>query len=349
MPLSYANAGLCRGAADAGLVRDLQRDLRALGYLRQGIDGEFGEGTDAAVRRLQYDLLNNDGASSQNDGPAPVAIRDFNQGRVTTENGVVDAGLSGCIEVLLNDARVTKLPRASDAAAANRLARTTIAAAPSTIAPTPFLLAIFQQESGGRHYAEPAGDDADDFVVVGLDVHADTPNRVTSRGYGIGQYTLFHHPPRPEEVSGVIADPVRNVQRAYTLLRDKFDHFLRGSTPAATADDLETEHPTTSQLRLCRFAPDDSRYMRDCRQCAVQAGTQELAPDTPVYVGATQTYGSSSRYVPTTYRGVPVRAAFLCDWPYAVRRYNGSGPDSYNYQVHVLLNLLVPSPQIPAA
>jgi len=29
-----------------------------------------------------------------------------------------------------------------------------------------------------------------------------------------------------------------------------------------------------------------------------------------------------------------------CDWPYAVRRYNGSGLNSYHYQAKILLNVL---------
>jgi hypothetical protein len=29
-----------------------------------------------------------------------------------------------------------------------------------------------------------------------------------------------------------------------------------------------------------------------------------------------------------------------CDWPYATRRYNGGGPNSFNYQAIVLKNLL---------
>ena len=49
-------------------VRDLQRDLRHLGYLKKGIDGKFGKATETAVKALQHDLLHNDGRSSRNDG-----------------------------------------------------------------------------------------------------------------------------------------------------------------------------------------------------------------------------------------------------------------------------------------
>ena len=36
-----------------------------------------------------------------------------------------------------------------------------------------------------------------------------------------------------------------------------------------------------------------------------------------------------------------MRRNFECDWPYAVRRYNGSGPNSYSYQALVLKKRLV--------
>lgn len=348
MPLTYANANLARGAAETDLVRALQRDLRALGYLKQGIDGAFQGGTEAAVRRLQYDLMNNDGTSSQGDGNAPVPIQSYNQGRVTQETGVVDPGLAACIDVMLNDLQMTKLPSAADAPAANRAARAAVAGASTTVAPPPFLLAIFQQESGASQYCEPTGGDTDSFVVVGLDFVQETASHVTSRGYGMGQYTIFHHPPRPEEVQDFILDPVRNVEKAFGELRDKFDHFVCGGTDATTADDRKAEHPLLP-LRMCRYQPGDPLYLRDCRACAMQASKVTISPDTPVYPGAADTYSPAPHYAPTTYQGVPHRADFQCDWPYAVRRYNGSGPDSYNYQAKILLNLLnVPSPTVGA-
>lgn len=340
MPRSYATAGLQSGATDQDLVRDLQRDLRALGYLREGIDGAFGAGTDLAVRRLQFDLLNNAGASTADDGAAPVAITDYNEGRVTVETGVVDTLLAGCIDDMLADAALPKLPSAADPVAANSAARAAVAAAVGAPAPAPFMLAIFRQESGGKHYVEPSSHDADSFIMLGLDANPASLSCVTSRGYGIGQYTLFHHPPRADEVQDFMTDAVRNVQKAFGELRGKLDHAVISATPGAGADDRAAEHPLLNSLRLCRYGASDDRYMRDCQACAAQAAKRDLTPATPVYDGAAITYGSAPHYRPTTYAGVPDRADFLCDWPYAVRRYNGGGADSYNYQARVLLNLL---------
>lgn len=79
--LSYRSAGLGgSAAADPALVRDLQADLRALGYLRSGIVGRIGPGTRAAIRRLQFDLIHNGGGSRGGDGDAPVRMTDFNRG-----------------------------------------------------------------------------------------------------------------------------------------------------------------------------------------------------------------------------------------------------------------------------
>ena len=50
----------------------------------------------------------------------------------------------------------------------------------------------------------------------------------------------------------------------------------------------------------------------------------------------TQYYEMSS----PAYRNVPVPSAVECDWPYAVRRYNGAGINSYHYQVRVMQHLL---------
>ncbi len=348
MALPYQRPGLSMSRQtenDPALVRALQRDLRALGYLRSGIDGNYGGGTVQAIRALQYDLLHNRGASRADDGRAPVAITDFNaippgadQPAVTAVTGVLDQATAECIRQLLDDDRIATVPDAMNSAAENQKAVAAIAAAQSTVAPTPFISAIVLQESNGQHFRVPTPRDEDNFVVVGLD-HGNSaaPDAITSRGYGIGQYTLFHHPPRPEEVKDFILDPVRNVQRAYAGLRNKFDQFIVG--PTSRADDRSAEHPLLP-LRVCRYPPSDRRYMRDCRNCAAAVGKVTITPGQLAYPGAPFGYAPDQYYPTALYHGVPNRAEFLCDWPYAVRRYNGSGNDSFHYQTRILLNLL---------
>ena len=344
MPVPYKTSGLREGAQnDPELVRALQRDLRALGYLKAGIDGVFGPGTTQAIRALQYDLLNNSGASSGGDGRAPVAIASFNvtannEKAVTAIDGIVSEAVAACLEAMLGDERIPQLPRADDPAAANRAALAAIAAAPSTTAPTPYIAAMVQQESSGKHFNVPRGADEDDFVIVGLDRNDKAvPDHITSRGFGIGQYTLFHHPPRMDELNSVIADPVRNVQKAFAELRLKFDQYVVG--PADTADDRSAEHPLLP-LRICKYPPDEPRYLRDCRNCALAARKIDIVRGTPAYQGASISYQPDRYYPSADYANVPDRADFPCDWPYAVRRYNGSGNDSFHYQTRVLLNLL---------
>lgn len=252
MASAYRTAGLAQGsAANHELVRALQRDLRALGYLRQGIDGNFGPGTRLAVCRLQHDLLHNDGSSTAGDGDAPCAVQGFNAGRVVSPDGIVSEGLADCIADLLAADAYPKLPSAADAAAANAAAVQLITNAPSTVAPTPFMLAMFRQESNLQHYRVPTGTSSDNFVTLGLDTKFPAQeNRVTSRGYGLGQFTIFHHPPRPAEVSDFIVDPVRNVATAHAEFREKFDHFV-ASPPPGRADDRCT---TSTRSPACPTA-----------------------------------------------------------------------------------------------
>ena len=344
MPLTYHDAAL--GSAetpDPALVRALQADLRALGYLKRGIDGQFGDGTRLAVRRLQHDLMFNTGASTKGDGRAPVAMTAYNRG-VTATSGVVDAALADSIAALLADPQCPRLPQSTDPKAANQAAMALIARTASAVAPAPFLLAIFEQESGGQQFAQPQSHgDTDDFVVLGLDFDKAAVDFVKSRGYGLGQYTLFHHPPRPEEVAGIMLDPLRNTQTAFGTLRDKFNNYLVGATDGTRADDRMAEHPLLP-LRTCRYAPNDARFLSDCQGCAREAGKLDIDATTPLYHQSPQTYGEAPDYADPAYVGVPNRADFQCDWPYAVRRYNGEGPDSFNYQAKILLNLLVRQP-----
>jgi hypothetical protein len=321
------------------LAQALQEDLRALGYLRSGIDGRFGGGTGSAVRALQLDLLT--GSQHGRDGDAPVALRTFNRGRVAAPTGVVDERLARCIEDLLGDHRIPALPRSADPVEANREALAQIQRLVGLPVPRAFLVAIFLQESGGWHYRQPGPGDRDDFIVVGLDRNdASQPDRITSRGYGIGQFTLFHHPPTPSEVATVMVDPTRNAQRAVGELRNKYERFVAGATPGGRADDRVAEIGT-GPLRPCRYPATDPRFMTDCARCVVEH-LVDIAPGSRLNRATTDTLHPTQYHPETQYARVPDRAKLGCDWPYAVRRYNGSGVNSYHYQYQVLQRLTRP-------
>lgn len=213
------------GGAARDQVRDLQRNLRALGYLRSGIDGAFGTGTEFSVKALQHHISTNNGNGK--DGRAPVRIKDYNKGRVSAVTGVVDFGLAPCISDMLDDPDFPTLPFAdAPVAKKNQELISTLRAMPLPPAPIPFLLGILMQESGLKHFREPKGADQDSYIVVGLDTSGATRKHViSSRRYGAGQYMLFHHSPRTGEIPDFMVNANGNVSKALSVRRDKFDHL----------------------------------------------------------------------------------------------------------------------------
>lgn len=338
---SYAVPGLtlAPGSTFSSQVQDLQHDLRALGYAKGPIDGMFGPGTGNCVRALQYDLMNNDGSSTSNDGAAPVAVKSYNNGSVRALTGIVDQGLVACIAAMLADPLYPKLPFSLNPSQDNRGALAAVQGI--TTVPVPFLLGILAQESNSQHYRVPNGSSRDNFVTVGLDLNnAITPLAISSRGFGIGQFTLFHHPPTASEVSNFIVDPVKNVSQTVSDLLAKFNNYVNG--PVSSADD-RTQEIGTGPLRTCVYPASDPRYLKDCVNCMSKATLISItAGVTPVYDGEAMTYAKTQYHV-GSYTGVPVRANIPCDWPYAVRRYNGSGVNSYDYQAEVLQKVASPS------
>ena len=320
----------------ASVISDLQHDLRALGYHKGDVSGVWGAVLDAAVCAIRYDLTGHDtsgGVASYNAHGAVVVAP-------PTGASGVEPALANCIGAMSADPAFVKLPLSSNAVADNQRAWDAVRAMRDAAAPMPFLMAIFQQESGGRHFNVPSHTNYDSFVTVGLD-HDDpaAPERVTSRGYGLGQYTLFHHPPTATERDTIILDPLTNARAAFGAVRGKFDHEVISTDPRLRADDRHAEWPL-SALRICKYPATDARYLADCRACAAAAGKISIAPGRPVYPGASLKWAATHGYPSATYDDAPDRTGFGCDWPYAARRYNGGGINSYHYQLRVLINLL---------
>jgi hypothetical protein len=139
-------------------------------------------------------------------------------------------------------------------------------------------------------------------------------------------------------VQQIMLDATRNVLMAIEELKSKFDRFV--VSPSSGADDRLAEFGS-GPLRICKYGPGDARYMKDCKTCALAAGSQAIVPGvTRFYQGSNQVYQPTQYYNPATVKTMPVRKNVGCDWPYAVRRYNGSGVNSYWYQALVLNHLL---------
>lgn len=324
-------------------IRDLQRHLRALGYLKAGIDGKFADLTTAAVKALQYDLLYHEGQGEGDDGDPPVKIKGYNHGRVTQITGTVDQSLAACISDMLDDPAFPQLPWTGDPQTENRKVMSLINAMSPPGVPLPFLKAILKQESQFQHYHVPVDPhDNDTFITIGLDHNNKThPESITSRGYGVGQYTLFHHPPHASEIDDFMQDPIKNLQRAVMELQSKFEQYILGPNAGTQADDRLSEHDK-QPLRWCKYLAADPRYLQDCQACAREAGAMDIVEQvTHWYEGSDQTFYPTQYYPQASYTQVPIRKNFPCDWPYAARRYNGSGINSYHYQVIILKNLLV--------
>ena len=339
----YKESGLVfkRGSNSATKtqIKDLQRDLRRLGYLYRWIDGGFGLGTERAVKALQHDLLNNQGQSTRNDGDAPVALANYNQGRVVEINGIVDQKLAQCISDMLDDKKYPKLPFAQNPEDANREVVSQLDTMTSADVPLLFLKAIFKQESNLRHFYVPRGADEDNYIVMGMDTNAGEKHIITSRGYGLGQFTLFHHPPKKSDVKNLMVGIQGNISKALEELKDKFEHFVTGPPGGRRADDRFADGRTQKKPVICQYDENDYRYLSDCKNCALKVDKQDIvAGETPYYKGSKNTF-KKTQYHPGSYKNVPIRKDFPCDWPYAMRRYNGSGVNSYNYQARVLKHL----------
>jgi hypothetical protein len=62
----------------------------------------------------------------------------------------------------------------------------------------------------------------------------------------------------------------------------------------------------------------------------LDSGTTDIiAGATPFYNGSSKVFQTTQYHQAESLTGVPIRKSIGCDWPYAVRRYNGSGVNSY--------------------
>ncbi|MFH1562211.1 MAG: peptidoglycan-binding protein [Nitrospirota bacterium] len=301
-------------------VYRLQTALKRLGFLGHNdikqVNGNFGKGgyTERAIRALQYDLINK-----------RIRGKDWNQGRIKEVNGIVDQNLALIIKTMLgaSDEEFFKVPYTKDRNEANKKAIQLLDEQENKIisqsVPPTFIKAILKQETGMAHY------DVDGFVYIGCDEVS--PLYVyKSRGWGMGQYTITHHPPTLKEADEFINNPVNNVDKAVKELREKFDRYIVSNSLKQCADE-RIKIRGKSSLIECKYKKDSPMYIKDCMNCVKNAKREDE-------------YYGELKWHKSTHKNVPVWSDIPCDWPVAIRRYNGSGPNSYAYRAEVLWQIL---------
>jgi hypothetical protein len=265
--------------------------------------------------------------------------RDWNQGRIKKVTGIVDKNLVQIIQSMLeaSDEEFFKVPYTKTRKEINQKAIQLLNQQEDKIisqgVPPTFIKAILKQETGMAHY------DIDGFVYVGCD--ETSPTYVyKSRGWGMGQYTITHHPPTIKEAEEFINNPVNNIAKVVKELKEKFDLYIVSNSPAQRADERmgflreSSKHKYiigksrgNSPLIACKYEKSSPKYMKDCINCVKNARRED------------EWYGDL-RWHKSSHKNVPVWSDIPCDWPVAVRRYNGSGPNSFAYRAEILWHIL---------
>jgi hypothetical protein len=101
---------------------------------------------------------------------------------------------------------------------------------------------------------------------------------------------------------------------------EKIDYFVNGRTSGTRTEDRTVEYGS-GPLRVCQYGAEDPRFLKDYKQCMVDAGQQKIKEGvTPIYEGSSFKFVPTEYYASASYDSVPIRKNVPCDWPYAVRR-----------------------------
>ena len=129
-------------------------------------------------------------------------------------------------------------------------------------------------------------------------------------------------------------------------MRGKFDRFVIGPDSRLTIAFTEAG---SGPLRLCKFDSADPLYIATASTASSRRELRTSSLGKRPCRWLSDTYQATQHTKSLLRRTCPFRRNIACDWPYAVRRYNGSGPNSYDYQAEFLLKFCTPSRLLPFA
>lgn len=226
--------------------------------------------------------------------------------------------------------RITKVDNPSEA---NSKIREIIENKLKSSFPKPLVLAVLEQESNLMWYRK------DGYPTIGLDYNNKVqPYVITSRGLFLSQRTVFDYPFKQEQLNQYDSVEV-DLNFVVDLLNLKYDKFIVSKDPK-TNDDLRSSSFGSEDLRGCKYETSDSRYKSDCKNCVWSGDLRDYKKDRSVLGDKKQWVLKSSQYHKIKqYLQFPDYSKFPCDYLFSIRRYNGSGINSFHYLMRVLKHL----------
>jgi len=282
------------------------------------VQDRFNSKLSSAVKSLKWELINNRSLSRF--------------GNYSAVNDTVTNALVVTMESMVQDPEIGVVYGTKDYEGANSKVELRIKGFSSEEFPQPLMGAILYEETGLRWFRP------DGYPTIGLDFNdKSNPERITSRGFFVSQRTLFKYPVDQSRIDSMDSlDEDLNFFSRH--LENKYKKYIVSSKPSVR-DDLRLESFSKSELRGCKYSPDDSKYMIDCKNCVEGLKRRDYPLGVRLAKGSSWKLRKTRYHKRDGYKNMPDFKEFPCDYLFAIRRYNGGGINSFHYLMQVLEHL----------
>lgn len=303
-------------------TQDMIKLLREFMFLKEIKSSTVQDLETRAVKSLQHEILSND------------SLKKFNQGRVTAVDGESSLGILAVLQDMSKSPSLARLSPALNPSKGNQAMKERLSGYLNSKFPTPLVMAVLTQETNLKWYRK------DGYPLVGLDYNSDEDYIITSRGLFYSQRTIFSYPISKKEFDSM-NDLESDMEFFFDHIFGKYQNFVVSSS-AKARDDLRYSVPEFKDLDLrgCKYEESDSKYMKDCKACLKECPSKD-------YLMGDSLLGNGRWIIKPThyhriqdYEGFPDFHHFPCDYVFTIRRYNGSGINSFHYLMRVLAHLL---------
>lgn len=296
----------------------LEEYLRSLMFIKQ-IKKNNTDDVKKGIKALQFELRNN-----------PSLSHFGYEGKI---DGVESPELLNIVEKMWEDPSIPVVSKVNNPDQANDQISSIMKTSLSKVFPNPLALAVLKQETHWKWFR------SDGYPTVGLDFNNKSqPYVITSRGLFLSQRTIFNYPFPQESLDSFdsVSEDLKFVINALDL---KYKRYVV-SADVRARDDLRFKSFGDQPLRGCKYEQSDERFMKDCKNCVWSGKLKDYKEGKSLIdVPGKWVLKPSIYHRNKDYLGYPDYEDFPCDYVYAIRRYNGSGVNSFHYLMRVLDHL----------